>query len=593
MTSPERPQGPQFRQKRRQVARACDGCRIHRAKCDANRPCSNCKSKGRHCSNSDATRASTLSQAYDEIGHLRQKVQELEAKLEQERQTTNPEQHLLTPPSWSSISPQIFQSGNIEVEHGDLKNKSWEGIQLCPPRSPHVSWFGPSSQYYFIKRLSDYLTSSLQQIHLADRMFPNSASSEKLLDGPTALWSDSNDRQVLSSVEDSDMTGAYLNPTQEEYFIDLFWQSYHTSLFAILDEAEFKRHHQSLWMTPGNVRKPSALVDIVLAMCMQYSISALPDSEQGNLAEKTDATIAGRRYYRRCQKLLTYELDSPVISTLQCQLLCAIYLCAGSFHNMVDSSCGLAVRTAYILGLHLEPPKTMSRKEQEQRRRLWWAIYLLDSKNNMKLGRPFLLHGSHAMPHLPSDTREAAMLSGSTFAPLGDNTTWLSFNLHQTTLYMVVRAAHSALYGRNLDLHDGQTVWDDPQALEACAELLHPYTKRLEEWVRGVPDALKSNRQNDGRPLSTDSSALEIEQIAPLWLQRQRLLLELTYHNLCLNLYRPFISLTSAPASGPLVEETAVTCAAHAMAYTNIAHQVLSLTSILDGWHEVFQWQWK
>lgn len=260
---------------------------------------------------------------------------------------------------------------------------------------------------------------------------------------------------------------------------------------------------------------------------------------------------------------------------------------------MVDSSCSLAVRTAYMLGLHLEPPKAMPQREQEQRRRLWWAVYLLDTKSNMKLGRPFLVHESQAMPHLPSDNLEAAMMSGSTFSPLGDSATWLSFNLYQTTLYKVVRAAHTAFYDNAFDLRDGQTLWDNFPALEAGAELLRPHTTHLEEWVRGVPNALKTKRQNNGSSLSIDGSLLEIEQFAPLWLQRQRLLLELTFHNLCLNLYRPLISLVSAPTSSIIVEETAITCAAHAIAFTKIAHQVLSSTSILDGWHEVFQWQWK
>jgi hypothetical protein len=562
------------------VARACDGCRINRAKCDANRPCSNCKNKGTHCSNSDVSRASTVSRDYKEIETLRQKVKELEVKLEEARQR-------------ASHSPQVFKPGSIQPDYGNSKKKWLEGIQLRPARSPHITWFGPSSQYYFIKRLSIYLTSSLQQIHAADHMLLNSASSEKLLDKPTSNLKDELSRRVSSTTEDRDMTGPDLSPTEEEYFIGLFWQSYHVSLFAIIDEAEFRKHYQTLWVASSKVRKPSALVDIVLAMCMQYAISSLPASKQGNLAENNDATIAGRKHYRRCQRLVTYELESPTISTLQCHLLCAIYLCGGSFHNMVDSSCGLAVRTAYMLGLHLEPPKTMPQQEQEHRRRLWWAVYLLDSKSNMKLGRPFLVQDSHSMARLPSDSLENAMVSGSTFGPLGDNATWLSFNLHKTTLYMVTRAAHTAFYDKDIGLHDGQTIWDDSQALKAAAELLEPYTKHLDEWVRGVPNALKTKRQNDGRPLSTDSSALEIEQFAPLWLQRQRLLLELTYHNLCLNLYRPFIPLVSAPLPGPSAEKTGVLCAAHAIAYTNIAHQVLSSTSILDGWHEVFQWQWK
>lgn len=35
----------------------------------------------------------------------------------------------------------------------------------------------------------------------------------------------------------------YLKPVQEEYFLSLFWESYHTSLFAVLDETQFKQHY--------------------------------------------------------------------------------------------------------------------------------------------------------------------------------------------------------------------------------------------------------------------------------------------------------------------------------------------------------------
>ncbi len=43
-------------------------------------------------------------------------------------------------------------------------------------------------------------------------------------------------------------------------------------------------------------------------------------------------------------------MESPTISTIQCQLLCVIYLCCGTFQNMADGAYGLAVRTAYSSG---------------------------------------------------------------------------------------------------------------------------------------------------------------------------------------------------------------------------------------------------
>lgn len=243
---------------------------------------------------------------------------------------------------------------------------------------------------------------------------------------------------------------------------------------------------------------------------------------------------------------------------------------------MADNACSLAVRTAYMLGLHLEP-RSMPRKEKEMRKRLWWTLYVLETKMSMKLGRPFLLHDSSTTCSLPADDREIAMLSGSSFAPLGENVTWLTWNLHNTKLILTARVAYTTFYDR------------DPHTFNVCCS--QPITERLEEWLKGVPEALKTKRQNNGVPFSTDQSALEIEQFALLWLQRQRLLLELMYHNLCTNLYRPFISFAPATAHTH-ADRTATKCAAHAMALTHIMHQVLSSASILSGWLEAFQWQW-
>jgi hypothetical protein len=217
----------------------------------------------------------------------------------------------------------------------------------------------------------------------------------------------------------------------------------------------------------------------------------------------------------------------------------------------------------------------------------------LDSKIGMKLGRPFLLHDTHAMPGLPCDSAEAAMVSGSSFAPLRNNGSWLSFSLQSVKLFLAARIVHVACYDKCLNIDNGQSPWDGPRTLESFAESFCPFMRLMDDWANGVPSTLKTSRGENGIPFSTDSSPLEIEQFAPAWLQRQRMLLELMYHNFCIDLLRPFIPLgvaTSVPT--PRAAAYTTMCAAHAMALTHIVHQVLSDTSILDGWIEAFQFQW-
>ncbi|KAL5590085.1 hypothetical protein FOVSG1_011952 [Fusarium oxysporum f. sp. vasinfectum] len=192
-------------------------------------------------------------------------------------------------------------------------------------------------------------------------------------------------------------------------------------------------------------------------------------------------------------KLLAHELESPSISTLQCQMLCAVYLCFANFQNM--SVCGTVVRTTYMLGLHLDPPETMLWKEREMRRRIWWAVYVLDSKIGMKHGRPFLLSESRLMPKLLIYTSETAIEAGSNFGLLGNQISWLSFHHDQSKLFLAARAAYMALFeeGRprsNSSVPDGHYAFDD------CIEPFIANVEKVAEWARSVLDALKTRRLN-------------------------------------------------------------------------------------------------
>ncbi|KAK3934124.1 hypothetical protein QBC46DRAFT_462791 [Diplogelasinospora grovesii] len=497
---------PRPRQKRSQVVRACDWCRQHRTKCDNSVPCSNCRSKGTQCSN-DAVKATSLPHAYREIERLRKKVQDLESELQEQRGTTSPEPHSLRLPSSICSPPELSTPGAVESNYGDPQ-RLWGGVH-----------YGPSSLFYFIGRLAAFLNSNLLQAHSTDHMLDLNAPG-MLLNGPTKT-SDQNGTGTRTARSEDPLTAReYLSLSQEEYFLDL---------------------------TTGSQRAPSALVDIVLAICMQYGVSMLPTKGQQLVMGGGNATLAGNLYYRRCQRLLAYESESPTIATLQCHLLCAMYLCYSTFQNIADSAYGLAVRTAYMLGLHLDPPDTMPLREREMRKRL--------CKIGMKLGRPFLVYPSRSSPSLPEDGFEVAMRSGSNFAPLRDDVTWLSFNLHQAKLFQVNRSAHTAFYSNHVDVHEGRTIWDDIRALESHTNFLKSHTASLEQW-------------------------------------RQRLLLELIYHNLSTNLYRPFISFTNTPPPSTLAGQAANKCALHAAELTMITHHILSSTTVLSGWYEVFQWQW-
>lgn len=501
--------------------------------------------------------------------------------------------YALTPPGTSGSTPTPDAN---DVPHG---LRVWAGVMASTGQA-QKTWYGPSSLFYYISRMNTYLSAVFQNLHPDDLLQLKSVA--KTFATPDCNQADDEDKPDTKDVSQTVSNEAYLTPAQEEYFLNMFWQTYHPTL-AILDETEFRKHYRSLATKPGKPRKPSALVDIVIAVSMQVGMALVQRNGSRPLSAtevgKDDPSIAGRLYYRRSQRLLHNEQEAPTLMTVQCHILSAVYTCCAAFQNMCHMALCLAMRSAHMIGLHVEPPSDLPVATQELRRRVWWTLFVFESKTCMKLGRPFYVDMYSTSCGLPSHDHRAASLAGSDFALLDENTTWLTYIKYNFKLLLSAREVHTVFFDKYSEIYNGgigEVIYDDPAALERYAKVLSAAMKPLDDWVKSVPDALKIKRQGGGQPLSTDRSPIIIEQFLPSWLQRQRLLLELLYHVLRLNLYRTFICFPSTvTATAPLGEAClshAASAAEHSVALTHVFHQVVTKTDLLAGYHEAFQWQW-
>ena len=191
---------------------------------------------------------------------MRNRVKELERLVEnQDGSTTllSTRTEVHSPSRVSPVASPDFEWDSLK-DHGH--RVLWGGIHTSTAKSSQTQWYGPASALFFIGRLTAHLQSCFQQ-PLADRqIIPNSAS--RSFASPT---SDVKEGSGESGASDprcySDLTGL-----QEDYFLGLFWQSYHCT-YQIIDEADFRTHYRSLWTPSRATRKPSALVDIILALC--------------------------------------------------------------------------------------------------------------------------------------------------------------------------------------------------------------------------------------------------------------------------------------------------------------------------------------
>ncbi|KAK7423000.1 hypothetical protein QQX98_001290 [Neonectria punicea] len=579
---------------RKQVSRACDWCRTRRIRCDNGQPCRACLRRNEQCERkgTEAGEPRTLPQALREIDRLKMCVKELEAELLRYKSRSNPTPDQSSHSSSLDLSPQTPALTPFSLT--PASRPQWEGIHVATARSDQASYYGPTSSFYFMSRIGGYLGKALQQ-PFADRSLQPRGANSRMHLGTALDDGDEREDAVQPRVDGRD---GPLTRAQEEAFLGLFWEGYHC-LQPIVDEVEFRRHFASLWEPSGRRRKQSPLVDIVIALCLQYGKAIIP-GESGSSSDRDpsseDATVSGRWYYRRSQALLTADLESPSITTVQCYLFTAIYLCCASFQNMCHIVTAQALRTAQVLGLHLEPPLDLNHGDRELRKRIWWALWAMDAKTSAKHGRPFLVDMAQVTVTLPSDGPEAAFYNSAILGSYGPNVTWLTYSIQSQKLFIAMVDVHNLLFvkcGEVMSREDLTCLYHDPEALESCARVLAAKLPVMRNWVDKVPPELRTRRHSGGESLSADHSAVKIEALAPKWLQRQRIYLELMYHSMMVNLTRPFITFYShAGTSTNVAERLATTCVDHAVAYTLIAYQVVTETDILSGWTEYFSLQW-
>ncbi|CAO2655322.1 Nn.00g103860.m01.CDS01 [Neocucurbitaria sp. VM-36] len=571
------------RPKRHQVSRACVWCRTYRIKCDASYPCSNCKAKGRKCTVDETKdQLRTFPSAIREIDRLKERVKELEDQL---RGLQVGHQHSSNH-KMEDEGPFIKQEEALPEEldplsqHGGNKRYyNWDfATREIKPGSNQT--YGSSSTFYFIHQLSSYLDATLQQKASSADTVPNSPSSTAQI-----LYSVFAGRNSYTS--DRIAVQQDFLRSEEERLLNIYWRSWNV-LYPILDEEAFRTYYNSLWNSSSDLRDPSALVDIVLALCMQYDAAEVASRLHHDpyLSNATDS-MAGWWFYRRCQYFLQDDMENPSITTFQCHFLAAIWLSRASWQNAAHNVLAAGLRIGVILGLHVEPCPDLPPGLREYRRRLWWTMYAVDAQYAMELGRPLGVHFGQVTCNLPQDDARPGHQDPEMFTPASFNTQLIKLILAARTIYIQFYRVCAKVLRQN-----GQAnLYHSQETLEACAEWLDTHIRYLEAWLQQVPEGLKTPRENLGQPYSIDRSRLDLSSTDSR--SRGRLILEILYHQFAMSLHRPFITfLKNDIRRMPVIERHAISCVNHAITITAIIHQDITESENLQAWQIVCTWLW-
>ncbi|KAH7384195.1 fungal-specific transcription factor domain-containing protein [Phaeosphaeria sp. MPI-PUGE-AT-0046c] len=567
------------RAKRYQVVRACAWCRTYRIKCDANIPCQNCCAKQRVCTiDNRKDEFRTFSSAMKEIERLRKRVEELEGHLEQ---------LLLRHDSSSDLAPvRDIHSVNQEEalpeeldplgQHGSNRNYYNWNIATRVTHHGSSQAYGASSIVYFVDGLSAYLDATMRQlqVHKSDG---SSVSPSTLLSNLRDSLTD-----TVTDVTEPVDVHEELSYKEEARLLTTYWDHYHV-LYPILERTAFDTYHRSLWEHMDAGRQASALVDVILAVCMQHDAVREGAVRKSHTEAPNATSLAGWWFLRRSQYFLQDQMEQPTIMTFQSYAFAVLWLAQASWQNAAHNVLATTLRVGVILGLHLEPSLDLPPYVRSFRRNLWWTVYATEARYAMEYGRPIAVNFLQVTCTPPKTTGTSASEVTLDVTAAAINTQMIRLTLATRSIYVLFHQECARVLRRNSFADMSQYK----EGIETCAEWFETKIGYLRAWLRHVPESLRPAREHQGERFSTDHSRLDFGSLNDSS-SRFRIVLEISYHSSAMALYRPFLSYARNGAQpGPMTELHAIACANHGITIINIIYQDLNELGSLCTWWDV------
>ncbi|KAL4783098.1 hypothetical protein BJX76DRAFT_330935 [Aspergillus varians] len=314
--------------KRKKAARACDRCRLHRIKCDEQKPCAQCVSIKAECIVSYAPPRSSEANNSD-TDHTRC---EPSSVLSPSRTRTSQESSRA-----ARTSPE-----DVHTEAFDLA---------------HVQGFFASGQPAFAH------TSALTGCLFPQLPYPAIPSGVSLFASNALLKS------------------------QRSYYLRFFWDACHP-LLQIMSETEFAELDALSSPTMfDEYSARSALADSMVALGIQHSHATGLAGRLLGLPSSPEAIWPGFEYFHRCRECMRTSTE-VTLEVLQCHTLMVLYLMKGNAFRDAYNLLGITVRKAYIAKLHRLPPSHLPEDAKTARMQLWWILFSLDFQCSLQLDMP-------------------------------------------------------------------------------------------------------------------------------------------------------------------------------------------------------------
>ncbi|UKZ63446.1 uncharacterized protein TrAtP1_004676 [Trichoderma atroviride] len=401
--------------KRQRTARACDSCKRRKQKCNGLHPCNTCIKRNLICDYTDGrgpaklmsvhatspTGQSNASDSVDTVAATSSREATLETSPKKATKQGKPvRQAKRRSRGKAKRSPNVHEA--CSVSEGDESSRQSTGSESDEEAEiiGHIRMLqDPMERLLYIGD-----SSTLSYLQLIRMIVFNTT-------GPSAFTDDPNRHHILepaASITPSAMV-PYMLPNRdvtnflvESYFVNT------SALIELFDAKTFYQYLDACYETPLEVNSSTlCLVYLTLAIGLALATPVPNSPEDLMIKSLQEAPEERAEALFRAAKCLSDPLNAVEHADfwmIQAWTLMAFYMLITSKRNAAYAYCGMAVRSAYSLGMHQETE--MKFENETARRNVWRSLFVLDKFLATALGRPAAIYEedcSSNVLYLPAD----------------------------------------------------------------------------------------------------------------------------------------------------------------------------------------------
>lgn len=521
------------KRKRPRAARACQFCRSKKYRCDELFPCSQCKRQKQNCvydvadhvrqrmlNSGDLSESRSTEHCGGESGGNSAAISGRDSHLPMEAFSTAASNGAVTPtspPSTFNPLPQTYSTpigSTLDVQREEITasvHQAGDGQDIevsdVNPHTQSLEFHGQTSSIAFLATLrpqapkpgrnGNFTTSTTSQHPSLLSNLHNEAFSPEFL--------------VQGNQEGELLEAERYYFRQAQVFLDGYFQNIHF-VHPILDRREFMNRCEDLWFgTPD--QQPKSFV------ALYYSIMSL-----GCLIRTWDEVkfdgLGRHEWSRKLFSLARVALGTlksmTSVESIQCLFFMA-KVCQNELNpSLAYMYLGWATRASFSAGFNRKrvSGSEESFEKDEAISKLWWGLYSLEIETSFALGRP---------DSLGADAYHNQLM------PL----------LDETETAIITAMVQFAKIIKEVSI----SIYLSENSIQGKAEKASQLENKMDSWLQNLPTTI--------RPSIFETFKMPKIGKDQIWASRQRLVLELRFHNVKMVLFRPFLTAAAIGKQNP------------------------------------------